>query len=295
VTDTVPAAPTAVAFRSTVKPTWCPGCGDYGVLNALQGALARLKIENKDVVVVSGIGCSSELPHFIRSYGLHTLHGRGVAVAQGVKLANHKLTVVSVGGDGDGYGIGVGHLIHALRRNIDMTAIVMDNQIYGLTTGQTSPTSMKGVKTKSTPLGNVENALNPLAVALAAGASFLARGFSGDGAHLTDIFAAALSHRGFSLVDVFSPCVTFNKWNTFSWFRERVYKLEEKGHDTGSLQAALAAALETEKLPIGVFYKSDRPAFEDEEHTLTASPVPLVQRPLGLSDETWKTLIEEAS
>jgi 2-oxoglutarate ferredoxin oxidoreductase subunit beta len=282
-------------FRSEIKPTWCPGCGDYGVLNSIQGACGDLGLDPKDVVLVSGIGCSSDLPHFVKSYGLHTLHGRAVAVAQGVRLGNTDLTVIAAGGDGDGYGIGVGHFIHALRRNVRMTYVVMDNQIYGLTTGQTSPTSAKGAKTKSTPQGNVENALNPLAVALAAGASFVARGFSGDGAHLTDIMRQALSHKGFALVDVFSPCVTFNKDNTFAWFRERVYKLEEKGHDPANLGAAIQAALETEKLPIGVFYKNPRPTFEEQDPGMTARPEPLARRRLGPDASVWAATLEEFS
>ena len=178
-------------------------------------------------MVVSGIGCSSNFPGFIRSYGMHTLHGRGVAVASGVKLGNPDLTVIGVGGDGDGFGIGVGHFLHAARRNVNFTYIVMNNQIYGLTTGQASPTTDRMHKTKSTPSGNLEFPFRPETLALSAGASFVARGFSGDGAHLAKLYEQAIRHKGFSVVVTMSPCVTYNKLNTYAWFRERAYKLED--------------------------------------------------------------------
>lgn len=285
----------AAKFRSELKPTWCPGCGDFGVLNSLQTACATLNIDPKDLVVCSGIGCSSNLPGFIRSYGLHSLHGRSVAVAQGVRLGNHDLTVVATGGDGDGYGIGVGHFIHAMRRNINMTYIVMNNQIYGLTTGQASPTSVRGVKTKSTPGGNIENALNPLGIALMAGGTFVARGFSGDSAGLADIMTRAIAHKGFSLVDVLSPCVTFNKLNTYAWFRERVYKLSDKGHDTSSMEAALKATLDwDQRIALGVFYQAERPTYEESDAAL-ADFGPLSKAKLGLSDSDWSAVMAEFS
>src|SRR6266852_5296124 len=190
-------------YQSDVEPDWCPGCGDFGVLRALEIAAGKLGIKPKDLVVVSGIGCSSNLPGFIHTYGVHSLHGRAVAVATGIKLANHDLKVVITGGDGDGYGIGIGHFIHAMRRNLDLTYIVMDNQIYGLTTGQASPTTEKGHKTKSTPRGNVELPINPMALALVSGATYVARGFSGEAKHLAELIAGGIMHKGFSLVDVF--------------------------------------------------------------------------------------------
>ncbi len=288
------ATPQAAAkFRSEVKPTWCPGCGDFGVLNSLQTACATLNINPKDLAVVSGIGCSSNLSGFMKSYGMHTLHGRGVAVAQGIRLGNHGLTVVSAGGDGDGYGIGVGHFIHAMRRNINVTYIVMNNQIYGLTTGQASPTTAKDHKTKSTPGGNLENALNPLGLALMAGASFVARGFSGDSQGLSDIMTKAIAHRGFSLVDILSPCVTYNKLNTYAWFRERVYKLDEKGHDATNIEAALNACLDWEqRIGLGVLYQVPRPTYEEQDPSLSEFG-PLVNHKLGLADEDWKAVIQE--
>jgi 2-oxoglutarate ferredoxin oxidoreductase subunit beta len=283
----------AAEYRSRVRRTWCPGCGDYGVLNALQNACAALGIERRSLVVVSGIGCSSDLPHFMSAYGIHTLHGRALPVAQGIKMANRNLTVVVTGGDGDGYGIGAGHLLHALRRNLDLTYIVMDNRIYGLTTGQASPTSDRGHKTKSTPTGNPECALNPLALAVAGGATFVGRGFSGEPVHLAEVIRRGLAHKGFSLVDVFSPCVTWNKVNTYDWYRPRVLKLETEGHDPADRDAALRQALRDDKLPIGVLYEVDEPTFDEEEPSLQGAP--LVESRIGLTDEEWNALMEEFS
>jgi 2-oxoglutarate ferredoxin oxidoreductase subunit beta len=262
-------------YKSEVKPDWCPGCGDFGVLNSLQKACADLDLAPKDIMVVSGIGCSSNLPGFFNSYGMHTLHGRSIPVASGAKFGNHEMNVIVTGGDGDGYGIGVGHLIHAMRRNLKLTYIVMDNQIYGLTTGQTSPTSEKMTKTKSTPTGNLENQLNPIALALAGGASFVARGFSGEPTHLAETFKKAIQHKGFAIVDVFSPCVTYNKNNTYPFFRERVYKLEDEQHDSSNFEAAMKKAQEAgNRLPIGVFYaNSDKPTYDESEAVLANGPL----------------------
>ncbi len=198
-------------FKPEVPPDWCPGCGDFGVLNALFQACAELDLPPRDLLVVSGIGCSSNLPGFFRSYGVHSLHGRALPFATGAKLANHGMTVIATGGDGDGYGIGLNHFIQAMRRNIDMTYIVMNNEIYGLTTGQVSPTSETGMKTKTTPHGNLEGMLNPMALALASGCGYIARGFSGQPKHLMKLYVDGIRHPGFALIDVFSPCVTFNK------------------------------------------------------------------------------------
>jgi 2-oxoglutarate ferredoxin oxidoreductase subunit beta len=280
-------------YESEVKPDWCPGCGDFGVLRALQIAAGRLGIQPKDLMIVSGIGCSSNLPGFIHAYGVHSLHGRAVAVATGIKLANHDLKVVITGGDGDGYGIGLGHFIHAMRRNLDLTYIVMNNQIYGLTTGQASPTTMKEVRTKSTPLGNFELPINPIALALVSGATYVARGFSGENKHLADLFAGAIAHKGFSLVDVFSPCVTYNKVNTYDYFRKRVYKLEgESGYDTTNVELALGKSFEWgDRIPIGIFYRSEQPTYEDQEPALRSGP--LVRQKLGLNREMFNDLMEE--
>jgi len=261
----------AAVFKSEVKPDWCPGCGDFGVLNALQKACSDLNMDPKDILVVSGIGCSSNLPGFFNSYGMHTLHGRSLAVASGARMGNTDMTVIVTGGDGDGYGIGVGHFIHSIRRNLDMTYIVMDNQIYGLTTGQTSPTTELAVKTKSTPNGNLEQPLNPIALALAGGCSFVARGFSGEPMQLAELYKKAIKHKGFALVDVFSPCVTYNKTNTYPWFKERVYKLEDENHDTGNFEAAMKKAQEWgTRIPLGVFYQKERPTYEEGDQALQA-------------------------
>ena len=280
-------------YKSETKPDWCPGCGDFGVLNCLQKAVSKLGIYPKDLLVVSGIGCSSNLPGFINAYGFHSLHGRAAPVATGAKLANPDLNVVVTGGDGDAYGIGLGHFLHIARRNINLTYIVMDNQIYGLTTGQTSPTSRKGHRTKSTPQGNIETPLNPLALALISGATFVARGFSGENSHLSDLLAQAIKHKGFSIVDVFSPCVTYNKVNTYPWFRENIYKLEDVGHDRTDFGAALIRVQEwdTKKIPIGVFYQTMTSTYEEEDTTLKKFN-PIKQK-LGLTPDEAKDIIKE--
>ncbi|HEY9734289.1 MAG TPA: 2-oxoacid:ferredoxin oxidoreductase subunit beta [Drouetiella sp.] len=279
-------------YKGPVDPDWCPGCGDFGVLRSVQTAAGRLGIKPENLLIVSGIGCSSNLPGFIHAYGVHSLHGRSVPVATGAHLANTDLKVVITGGDGDGYGIGVGHLIHAMRRNLDVTYVVMDNQIYGLTTGQTSPTTGIGMKTKSTPNGNFESPLNPLALAITSGATFVARGFSGEAKQLAELIQAGIAHRGFSLIDVFSPCVTYNKVNTYPFFKERVYKLEDENWDTGDFHKALAKSFEWgDKIPLGVLYKSEQPIYEDSEPAFKAGPV--AKQPLGLDKKIFDELIEE--
>jgi 2-oxoglutarate/2-oxoacid ferredoxin oxidoreductase subunit beta len=279
--STAMGAPLPLVGKTDTKPTWCPGCGDFGVVAAVEMAVKRLKIPSHNVVIVSGIGCSSNLPHFLSSYGFHGIHGRVLPVAEGIRWANHGLTVIGTGGDGDGFGIGAGHFVHAMRRNVDLTYITMDNQIYGLTTGQASPTSAMGQKTKSTPNGVIENPIDPIALALASGATYVARGFSGDVKHLADLVANGISHHGFAFVDVFSPCVTYNKINTFDFFRQRVYKLESAGHDPSDIGAAFQRSLEWgDKIPIGLFYRTDRPTYEDLEEVLAAGPLAL--QPAGL-------------
>ncbi len=252
-------------FDVKEKNQWCPGCGNFGLIAALKGAMADLELKQHETVVVSGIGCSSKLPHYVDTYGFESIHGRGLPVASAIKLSNHNLNVVSVGGDGDGYGIGVQHFIHIMRRNYDLTYIVHDNQIYGLTTGQASPTTMLGTKTKTTPWGVVEEPFRPLTTAINGGATFVARGYVGDPAHLKELFKQAIEHKGFAFVDVFQPCVTFNKLNTYPWFQKRVYKLEN--NDVTDKWEALKIAAEDEetdfeKVPIGVFYKVEKPTYE---------------------------------
>jgi 2-oxoglutarate ferredoxin oxidoreductase subunit beta len=263
------------------------------VLRALELAAQKLRLPTKNIFVVSGIGCSSNLPGFFHAYGVHSLHGRAVAVASGAKLANHELHVVITGGDGDGYGIGLNHFIHAMRRNLDLTYLVMNNQIYGLTTGQASPTTEKGHKTKSTPRGNVELPINPIALALVSGATYVARGFSGENKHLADLIAGGILHHGFSLIDIFSPCVTYNKVNTYPWFKQRVYKLEdEKGYDPADMQAAFRKAFEWDpKIPLGLFYKADQLTYENYEPALQKGP--LVRQPLEMDKGLFDELTEE--
>lgn len=289
-----PKAMTAADFKGRVDPDWCPGCGDYGVLAAVQKALAELQIPNHQVATISGIGCSSNFPGFIETYGMHTLHGRSLAVATGFKMANHGMTVLVTGGDGDGFGIGGNHFIHTIRRNVDLTYIVMDNQIYGLTTGQTSPTSRLGMKTKSMPFGSIEPPINPLSLALAAGATFVARGFSGEQKHLTELIKQAIQHKGFSFLDVFSPCVTYNKDNTFQWFRPRVKKLEEDaGYDsTNWLGAVEKALIWGDEIFIGKFFeRTDVPALHEAEPVLTSEP--LVHQDNRVPVEAAKAFVQE--
>jgi len=297
-----PATPTVTpgqltkdTYKGKIHPDWCPGCGDFSVLSALQAALFELGLKPHQVLVVSGIGCSSNLPGFINTYGMHTLHGRSLAVATGAKLGNHELKVICTGGDGDGYGIGGNHFVHTMRRNVDLTYIVMDNQIYGLTTGQISPTSVKGMKTKSTPHGSVENPINPIPMAIVGGATYVARAFSGKQKHLVEILKGAIQHKGFSLVDVFSPCVTYNKDNTYQWFNPRVKILEEQGHDPNDFNKAIERGYQWgDEIPIGLFWKrTDLPSLEDQEPVLHDGDGPLGHRKLGITREQSDELIKE--
>ena len=289
-----PNAITMADFKGRVEPDWCPGCGDYGVLAAVQKALVELQIPQHEVATISGIGCSSNFPGFIETYGMHTLHGRSLPVATGVKMANHALTVLVTGGDGDGFGIGCGHFVHAMRRNVDLTYLVMDNQIYGLTTGQTSPTSRLAMKTKTTPFGNVERPVNPLALALAAGATYVARGFSADQKHLTELIKNAIEHKGFSFIDIFSPCVTYNHDNTVQWFRPRVKRLEDNAaYDPSDWNAAMEKSqIWGEEIPIGKFFeRTDVPTLHSLEPVLDSGP--LVQQSNRIPTEVARSFVEE--
>jgi 2-oxoglutarate/2-oxoacid ferredoxin oxidoreductase subunit beta len=289
-----PNAITMADFKGRVEPDWCPGCGDYGVLAAVQKALVELQIPQHEVATISGIGCSSNFPGFIETYGMHTLHGRSLPVATGVKMANHALTVLVTGGDGDGFGIGCGHFVHAMRRNVDLTYLVMDNQIYGLTTGQTSPTSRLAMKTKTTPFGNVERPVNPVALALAAGATYVARGFSADQKHLTELIKNAIEHKGFSFIDIFSPCVTYNHDNTVQWFRPRVKRLEDNAaYDASDWNAAMEQSqIWGEEIPIGKFFeRTDVPTLDSLEPVLDSGP--LVQQSNRIPAEVARSFVEE--
>ena len=270
-------------YDGPVKPDWCPACGNFAQLSAIKNVLVEMNIEPKDVAVVSGIGCSSNLPEFIKSYGFHGLHGRLLPVASAIKWANPKLTVIGYGGDGDGFFEGTQHFFHTAKRNIDITYVVSDNQIFGLTTGQASPTSEIGFISKSTPDGNIERPINPLTFALAAGATFVARGFSGDPKHLHDLIKAGIQHKGFSFIDVFSPCVTFNKTNTYDYFRKRVYKYESP--DRENFADAYRACEEWgDRIPIGIFYQVKRDTYEENDPVYRKGP---------LVDMPYRGILEE--
>lgn len=267
-------AATMKDYAGTVKPTWCPGCGDYGILAAVKQGLVQAGLEPHQSLVVSGIGCGSKLPDYARVNGFMTLHGRPVAVATGAKLANHGLKVLTVHGDGDSMGLGMGHFIHTARRNLDIVDLIQNNQIYGLTKGQYSPTSDRGFVTKTSPDGSFEMAAKPVALALAAGGTFIARGFAGDTKGLAKLIAQALDHTGYALVEILQPCVTFNRKNTYDWYRERTYDLQEEGHDPGDRVAAFEKALEWgDRIPLGVFYQTRRPSYEEQVVSLQEGPV----------------------
>ena len=277
-------------FRNNVKPNWCPGCGDFSVQAAIQKAAANVGLEPEEVAIITGIGCSGRLSGYIKSYGVQGIHGRALPLAQGVKMANKDLTVIASGGDGDGYAIGMGHTIHALRRNMNMTYIVMDNQIYGLTKGQTSPSSAVGFVTKSTPKGNIEKNVAPLELALSSGATFVAQGFSSDIKALTKLIEDAINHDGFSFVNVFSPCVTYNKVNTYDWFKEHLTSLEDiEGYDTSDKQLAMKTVLDHESLVKGIVYQdTETPSYESQIEELNESA--LSKRDIHITEEDFNNL-----
>lgn len=282
-------------FRNNVRPNWCPGCGDFSVQAAIQRALAEVGAEPENVAVISGIGCSGRISGYINSYGFHSIHGRSLPIAQGVKLANRNMTVLASGGDGDGFGIGLNHFMHAVRRNMDITYIVMDNAIYGLTKGQTSPTSAHGFINKTTPEGNIEHQLIPSAVALGAGITFLAQGFSSNINQLTRIIKEAIQHKGFSLVNVFSPCVTFNKTNTYDWYKENIVDLDAaEGYDSSNRIHALSKVLETNGMLTGLIYK-DAVAVPYENLISGYKQEPITEQNITLSREMFDKCLSEFS
>jgi 2-oxoglutarate ferredoxin oxidoreductase subunit beta len=256
-----------------LKPAWCPGCGNFGILKGLNRALIEMEIEPHQVLLVSGIGQAGKLPHYTRGNVFNSLHGRPIPPAIGAKIANRELIVIAVSGDGDAYGEGGNHFLHAARRNHDITYLVHNNQIYGLTKGQASPTSDIGFITKTTPYG-ATNPVNPIALAIVSGASFVSRGFAGDIDHLADLVKKGITHRGFALIDILQPCVSFNHKNTYQWYKERVYKLEDQKHDPSDKKAALQKALEWgDKIPIGVIYEENLPVYEDQLPALSDGPL----------------------
>jgi 2-oxoglutarate ferredoxin oxidoreductase subunit beta len=257
-------------FHSDDPIAWCPGCGNFSILKALKNAFVELAKKPTEIVIVSGIGQAPKTPHYLRCNTFNGLHGRTLPVATGIKLSNHELTVLAEGGDGDGYAEGGNHFIHAMRRNIDITYLVHNNQVYGLTKGQTSPVSELGYASRTTPQGSMNPPMNPLLLAVASNCSFVARGFSGDMEHLTDLIKKGITHKGFAFIDILQNCVSFNKVNTFEWYKSRVYKLdEEPKFDHGDRIQAFTKAQEWgEKIPIGILFKAKRPTLNEQESVI---------------------------
>jgi 2-oxoglutarate ferredoxin oxidoreductase subunit beta len=267
-------------YESHEECAWCPGCGDFGILAALKQALAELNLLPHQVVISSGIGQAAKLPHYINVNGFNGLHGRAVPPAVGIKLVNKDLKVIINSGDGDSYGEGGNHLLHNIRRNIDITHFVHDNQIYGLTKGQGSPTTEKGQKTSMQFDGTNIEAFKPLAFAITAGATFVARSFSGDKEHLVGIMKQAILHKGYSLVDILQPCVTFNHVNTFKWYKENTYKLDESYNPSDKFEAIKKAMEWEDKIPLGVIYKEEKMEYTEEVAQLSQGNT--------LLDRQWK-------
>jgi 2-oxoglutarate/2-oxoacid ferredoxin oxidoreductase subunit beta len=252
-------------FNTSIAPTWCPGCGDYGILAALKQALIKQDIAPHELSVVADIGCSGNMADFFKCYLFHSLHGRAIPSAVGIKLANHDLPVLVIIGDGGAYGEGGNHFINLMRGNHDITVLVHNNYIYGLTTGQLSPTTIKGTPTKTTPGGAIEEAFNPIAVALSNHATYVARGYSFDIPQLTDLIVGAMQHRGFSVLDVLQPCITFNRTQTMKWYKEKVARAEQK---FATKAEAMAAAMNTERIETGIFWQEEKPAYHEEDPVL---------------------------
>jgi 2-oxoglutarate ferredoxin oxidoreductase subunit beta len=249
--------------------TWCPGCGDWGISLSIKSALTQLNLDPSSVAVMFDIGCSGNMNDVLNAYAMHTLHGRSIPPGIGVKLANHTLPVVCIGGDGGVFGEGGNHFLHACRGNHDLTIIVHDNSVYGLTTGQVAPTAAHGFKAKSTPTGLIEIPINPLTFAITSGASFVAQAFAGDTKQVTEMIKQGIEHKGLSFVNVLQPCVTFNKINTYQYYYERIYKLPEE-YDSSNFRTAVSESLNMheEKYPLGILYQSKRPAFHQQLHQL---------------------------
>jgi len=276
-------------YAESIPIAWCPGCGNFAILQALRKALVELGLEPHQVLFVSGIGQAPKLPHYTRGNVFDGLHGRTLPVATGAKIANHEMVVIGIDGDGGAYGEGVGHLLATMRRNVNITYIAHNNQVYGLTKGQASPTSDLGFVTRTTPFG-AGQPLNPLTLALASDITFLARGFSGDIEHLSGLLKAGIEHRGFSLIDILQPCVSFNHKNTYQWYRERIYKLEDETYNPGDKVDAFAKALEWgDRIPIGLIYRKERSVYEEQLPVL--KDMPLVKRRISPSE--FEGLLDE--
>ncbi|MFV1951318.1 MAG: 2-oxoacid:ferredoxin oxidoreductase subunit beta [Nitrospinota bacterium] len=254
-------------------PAWCPGCGNFSILKTFKEAMVDLNIEPHQFTIVSGIGQASKFPHYLKCNTFNGLHGRTLPVATGITLANHEMLVIAIAGDGDCYGEGGNHLIHAIRRNTNVKLFVHDNQIYGLTKGQASPTSMEGMKTKNQPFGVLSGQLNPMALAVALDCTFVARGFAGDTEHLKGLIKEAINHKGFALVDVLQPCVTFNKINTYKWYKERVYHIEPEYNPEDRIEAFKRALEWGERIPVGIIYRNHRPVLEERIPVIRDKPL----------------------
>ena len=254
---------------SGYDPTWCPGCGNWGIGIAIKQALVQLKLDPSSVATVFGIGCSGNMNDSLNTYSIHSLHGRSIPNAIGIKIANNQTSVIVVAGDGDCYGEGGNHFLHACRGNHDITVIIHDNGVYGLTTGQSAPTAQKGFKSKSTPSGIIETPINPLSFAITSGATFVAQSFAGDAVHTTAMIKAGIEHKGFSVVNILQPCVTFNKVNTYQYYLKKVYKLDEK-YQKDDFKTAVQKSLEIneEKFPLGIIYKSIKPSYTEQLNQL---------------------------
>ncbi len=259
-------------YQTCINPTWCPGCGNFGILGAIKAALKELNLKPHQVVFTYDVGCSGNMADFVYAYGFHALHGRALPVGAGIKLANHQLPVINIIGDGGCYGEGIDHFIGLSKGNHDIISLTHNNYLYSLTTGQKSPTTKKGTPTPSTPDGSIDQDLNPLALALINHATFVARGFSGDIPHLTKLLVKAIRHKGFALLDVLQPCITYNKDYTYQWYRDRIDYLDEK-HDRTNLNDALKQSLISDRLPIGVFYQVEKKPFHEHYQLLNSKPL----------------------
>ncbi len=265
------------------NPAWCPGCGNLQILRSFKMAMVEMGIEPHELIIVSGIGQAGKFPHYTKCNTFNGLHGRTLPVSQAIRLVNHGMRVLAVAGDGDCYGEGGNHFLHALRRNLNITVFVHDNQVYGLTKGQASPTTDEGMVTGTQPFGVLYEPLNPVALAVSMDAGFVARGFSGNQEQLKELMRAALEHRGFSLLDILQPCVTYNKINTFQWYKQRCNPVGVS-HDPSDREAAWRLALEFgDRIPTGIIYRSDRPTLEERLPEI-ANQEPLVKQPFSQGD-----------
>ncbi len=277
-------------FDTHYEIAWCPGCGNFGILAAMKHALVNQSIAPHEVLIITGIGQAAKTPEFMRCNMFHSLHGRALPLATGAKLANHNLRILVNTGDGDCYGEGGNHFMHAVRRNMDFTVLAHNNMVFGLTKGQASPTSVRGTVTRFQTHGVIMEPFNPLMFALALGAGFVARGYSGNIEHLSMLIQEGMLHNGFSLIDILQPCVSFNSVNTYKWYSERVYDLAKEEHDPTDYDAALKKAREWgERIPIGIIYREEKPSYTDQVYGLEEGP--LVER--KYSPEPLRRLLSE--